>query len=331
MHRPRRNLSPLQLVTAMINFVGAARPIIAYDVATAASVYKIDLPGVRAIMDVESKNRGFDLKRRPLILFEPHVLYRELRGEERERAVRLGLAYPRWGQERYPAGQDAQYNRLTKAIAINEEAAFRSISMGMGQVLGENYEIAGCSSAVEMFEQAKESEANQLRHMLNFCKAKGLVPKINAHQWMVVATVYNGKGQAAKYAGWLKAAHDRWQRILSTPREELTVQDLRDAGSKTIASADTARNAIATAAVAGPTAGAALEAAKGMVEPVSQAVQTARQAKDAWEWLTENWEFVAVIGLTALFLVACYFAWRAIKQIEEERVFNARTGVNLRI
>lgn len=315
----------------MISFVGAARPIIAYDVAAAANVYRIDLPGVRAIMDVESKNRGFDSKGRPLILFEPHVFYRELEGAERARAVREGIAYPSWGQQPYPKGQDAQYKRLSRAIAINEEAAFRSISVGMGQVLGENYEIAGCRSAVQMFEEAKESEANQLRHMMNFCKAKGLVPKINAHKWLQVASVYNGKGQAHKYAGWLKAAHDRWERILSKPREELDAQDLRDAGSKIIENADTAKTAVATAAVVGPTAGAALDAIKGGVEPITQAVQTAQQAKSAWDWASENWQFLAVLGLTAAFLVACYIAWRALKEVEEERVRNARTGVNMRI
>ena len=53
-------------------------------------------------------------------------------------------------------------------MKINDEAAFRSISVGLGQVLGENYKAAGCESARQMFEQAAVSEANQLRHVIGF-------------------------------------------------------------------------------------------------------------------------------------------------------------------
>lgn len=315
----------------MMQFSGAARPIIAYDVAAAANVYHIDLAGVRAIMDVESKNRGFDNKRRPLILFEPHVFYRNLPEEKRSLAVKAGLAYPRWGSRAYPSGQDAQYARLARAIDIDEEAAFRAISMGMGQVLGENHELAGCASAVEMFDEAKESEANQLRHMLEFLKRKGAVPKINAHRWLAVATLYNGEGQAKKYAGWLKSAHDRWERILSKPRQDLNAQDLKDAGSKTVEAAETGKSVVVAASIAGPTAGAVLDAATQGLQPITQAVQTAQQAQTAWQWISENWQFLAVLGITVVFLVLCYIAYREFHKVIEERVQNARDGMNMRI
>lgn len=316
----------------MTDFVGAARPIIAYDVAAAANVFKIELAALRAVMSVESRNSGFDARRRPVILFEPHIFYRELADNLREVAVARGLAYPNWkGPGSYPSGSDAQYKRLSEAIKISEESAYRSVSMGIGQVLGRNFRAAGCSSAKQMFEQAMDSESNQLNHMLKFIASRGLDDELRRHDWHGFAAGYNGRGQIEKYAHWLEREYAKWKRILAKPREELDVQDLRDAGSKIIASADSARNAVATAAVVGPTAGAALEAAKGAIEPVHQAVETAKQAKDSWDWISENWEFIAVIVLTALFLVACWFAWRAIKQIEEERVLNARMGTNLRI
>ena len=315
----------------MTEFVGAARPIIAHDVALAANVYKLELAALRAVLAVESRNSGFDSKRRPIILFEPHVFYRQLQGSQREDAVAAGLAYPNWkGPGSYPKGSDAQYKRLAAAIRINEEAAYRSVSVGLGQVLGENWRAAGCKSAKQMFREAMDSEANQLRHMLDFIVSNGLRDELQRHDWYGFARGYNGKGQPDRYAAWLEREYIKWKKILAKPREELTVQDLRDAGSKTIEVADKAKIAVATATIAGPTAGVALEAAKGVVEPISQAVETAKQAQSAWQWIAENWQFLLVIGLTLGFLVACYFAWRAIKQVEQERLLNAQTGINLR-
>lgn len=313
------------------NFTGPARPITAKDVAAQADFYKIELAALRAVMAVETRNSGYDAKRRPIILFEPHVFYRNLSGKQRDEAVRLGLAYKSWGQRPYASGSDAQYARLAEAIKINEEAAYRSISVGMGQVLGENFKSAGCDSASQMFEQATVSEINQLKHMIGFIIATGLRDDLNRHDWPSFAAVYNGRGQVGKYSKWLAREYAKWKRIVGKPREDLTVKDLRDGGSKIIASADNAKAAIATAAVAAPAATAVLDTAKGIVEPVSQAVATAQQAQSAWGWFVENWQFVLGFGLVMLFLVACFIAWRAMQRVEDERVNNARTGVNMRI
>ena len=314
----------------MTDFVGPARPITANDVAAQAVFFKIELAALRAVMAVESRNSGYDARRRPLILFEPHVFYRNLSGAQRDQAVRIGLAYKSWGQMPYPAGADAQYKRLAAAIRINEEAAFRSVSIGMGQVLGENYRAAGCASATEMFEQATVSETNQLKHMIGFIIGEGLRDELNRHDWRRFAAGYNGRGQVEKYAKWLEREYAKWSRIVAKPREELTAQDLRDAGSKIIGNADEAKKAIATAAVAAPTAGAVLDTAHGIMQPVTDAISTAQQAKDSCGWISENWQFVAGAAMIALFLVACYVAWRAMQRVEEERVQNARDGINTR-
>lgn len=313
------------------NFVGPARPITANDVAAQANFYQIELAALRAVMAVESRNSGFDARKRPIILFEPHVFYRNLSGKQRDQAVRQGLAYRSWGQQPYPAGSDAQYVRLANAIKINEEAAYRSVSIGMGQVLGENFKAAGCASAREMFEQAAVSETNQLKHMVGFIIAKGLKDELNRHDWRGFAAVYNGRGQVEKYSKWLEREYTKWRRITSKPRRDLDAQDLKDAGSQTVAAADAGKKAVATAAVAGPAAGAILDAANNGLAPVTQAIQTAQTAQGAWQWLSENWQFLAVVGLTLLFLVACYFAWREFNKVVNERVQNARSGINQRI
>ena len=135
----------------MINLSGAAARITRFDVERAAGSIRVEVAVLRAVMAVESRNSGFDNKNRPIILFEPHVFYRNLRGAEQKEAVRQGLAYPKWRKGNYPKDNEGNYRRLLAAAKINEEAAFRSSRMGLGQVLGENHESAGCSSAVEMF------------------------------------------------------------------------------------------------------------------------------------------------------------------------------------
>jgi hypothetical protein len=313
----------------MTDFVGAARPITANEVAAQANIYHLELAALRAVMAVESRNSGFDSRRRPIILFEPHVFYRNLHGTERDRAEQTGLAYPHW-KNSYPSGSDAQYRRLAAAIRINEEAAYSSVSMGLGQVLGENHAMCGCASATVMFGKCMESEANQLECMLEFIKTKHLDRALRAHDWKAFAAGYNGIGQVDRYAAWLSREYKKWARITDKPREDLTAQDLSDAGSKTVDAAETGKKLVATAAVVGPSAGVVLDAATQGVQPVIQAVQTAQSAKGAWDWVSENWQFLAVIGLTALFLVLCYFAYRAFHDVIEQRVQNARDGMNTR-
>jgi hypothetical protein len=314
----------------MTNFVGPARRITAADVESEAKYFNIELAALRAVMAVESRNTGYDSKRRPIILFEPHVFYRNLHGNQRAVAVANGLAYEHW-KNSYPSGSDAQYARLTRAIEINPEAAYRSISIGMGQILGENYKLAEYPSAEKMFEDAMVSETNQLKQMIGFIINKGLKDELNRHDWHSFAAGYNGSGQVDKYAAWLQREYNKWRRITSKPREELDAQDLRDAGSKTVEDADFGQKAVKTAAVVGPTAGAVLDAATQGMEPVNKAIDTAKQAKGAWEWLHENWQFMLVFGLTALFLVLCYFAYKAFHNVIEQRVQNARDGLNVRI
>lgn len=316
----------------MTEFVGAARPIIAHDVALAANVYHIELAALRAVLAVESRNSGYDSKRRPIILFEPHIFYKELTGSQRDAAVKIGLAYPNWkGPGSYPAGLDAQYRRLAMAIKINAEAAYRSVSIGIGQVLGRNFRAAGCTSAKQMFEQAMESESNQLGHMLSFIKFNGLIDDLQRRDWRGFAAGYNGKGQVERYAGWLEREYQKWKKIVAKPRQDLTAEDLREAGSKTIAATDEAKKAVGIATVAGPAAGVALDAIKTGIEPVQKAVETAQQAQTIWQWISENWSFLLTIGLTVLFLIACWYAWKAVIAAQNERVDNARTGVNMRI
>ena len=86
-------------------------------------------------MAVETSG-GFDRLKRPKMLFEPHVFWRNLTGTVRTRTASLGLACAAWKPGAYPTDC---YPRLMQAMVIDETAA----SWSRGQILGENHREAG--------------------------------------------------------------------------------------------------------------------------------------------------------------------------------------------
>jgi len=176
---------------------GRALPLEPKDVAEVAKELGCSEAALRAVLAVESRGEGFDSQGRPIILYEPHVFYRNLASPaERQHAMMLGVAYKNWGTKPYPKGSDAQYARLELARKINNMVAFEAISMGMGQILGENYRLAGHGSAVDMFIAAGDSEKNQLKQMAAFIRSKGLVRALRERDWAAFARGYNGAGYA---------------------------------------------------------------------------------------------------------------------------------------
>ena len=192
---------------------------------TAKRLEDIDIPRIghrigvgedelHALMEVEAAGSGFDSRNRPKMLFEPHVFYRNLRGQDRARAVEAGLAYRSWGEQPYPRDS---YPRLLSAIEIDETAALKSASWGRGQILGENYSMVGYESVQAMVLAFMADEENHLEAMVQFVIASGIDDDLRAHRWEVVARVYNGPGYARHgYHTRLAAAYRKWQRIPDT-------------------------------------------------------------------------------------------------------------------
>lgn len=171
-----------------------------------------DLPEahVLAVVDVESGGKVFasvDGRSEPLILNEPHILYRRLSGTQRDRAVALGLAYPKWGTKPYPKTQVARWAWINQAAQINPVAAFESVSYGVGQVLGMHWKALGFSSVEQFVTQARSGLKGQADIMLRFVRTNGLDDELRTGQWAPFARGYNGSGYAKnKYDTKLKAA-----------------------------------------------------------------------------------------------------------------------------
>lgn len=194
-----------------MNFKGAARRLEAMDIGRIASTIRCGEDHLRAVIEVETRGGGFDVHGRPKMLFEPHVFYRELSGAEREEAVRLGLAYRRWGERRYPRDS---YPRLIQAMGINVDAALRSASWGLGQIMGFNHQMAGYLSAKEMVDGFLDDEEVHLAAMVEFIISCGLDDDLRREDWRGFARGYNGSGYAKHgYHTKLKASFGKWQKI----------------------------------------------------------------------------------------------------------------------
>lgn len=171
---------------------------------------------LHAVIEVEARGSGFESEGRLSMLFEPHVFYRELgAGEKRDRAVAQGLAYRNWGARPYPKDS---YPRLLAAIAIDEDAALRSASWGLPQMMGFNAEMVGYPTARAMVEAFADDEEAQLQALVDYIVAAGLDDELRRHDWAGFARGYNGPGYATHgYHTKLGASFLKWDRIADTP------------------------------------------------------------------------------------------------------------------
>lgn len=205
-----------------MNFVGRALPLTDGDVRTIAGYLGCEIAAVRAVLQIEAAGKGFDNQKRPKMLFEPHVFYRELGpGVKRDRAVKEGLAYAKWKAGAYPADS---YPRLTKAISINRDAALRSASWNIGQVMGFNHKAAGFADVSAFVEAMKHSEGAGVYAMARFIVSKGLHRHLRAKNWSSFAKGYNGSSYATHgYHTKLAAAYAKRpasERVVPPPATE---------------------------------------------------------------------------------------------------------------
>lgn len=198
-----------------MNFRGAAKRIDDVDLPTVGALIGVGEDEIHAVLDVESRGHGFDHAGRPIMLFEPHIFYRQLSGSRRDAAVRSGLAYPNWGQKPYPADS---YPRLVEAMKIDETAALKSASWGLGQVMGSNHTMAGYASVQDMVADFCADEETHLRGMIAFIKSVGLDRALRSHNWVAFARGYNGPGYAKNgYDVRLARRFAYWRQIPDTP------------------------------------------------------------------------------------------------------------------
>jgi len=158
-----------------------------------AQGFGLDSQAFQALIDVETSGSGFLDDGRPKILLERHYVYRLATLAQRA-ALPASVCYPTAGG--YGAPGANQWDRFEIVAAVDLDLAIRSVSWGLGQVMGDNWKTIGEQSAQDMMWRAGIAESKQLEQMAAFITTKaGLKAAINAHDWLAVARMYNGPAQ----------------------------------------------------------------------------------------------------------------------------------------
>lgn len=196
---------------------------------------------VHGLLDTETAGKKTDSKGRLPALYEPHVAWRNSSGAIRQKLVKAGLAYQKWGEKPYPKDS---YPRIQKAMEIDERVALMATSWGGPQILGENYELAGFESPQAMVLAFMADEENQLEGMISFIENSHLDDELRVMQAKIdkgqkitgedarpFVRGYNGPGyEKNKYHTNFATNVNKWIKIPDTPwsPDEVLAEDIYD-------------------------------------------------------------------------------------------------------
>lgn len=179
------------------------------DYQLAAAKIGVDVPTIKAIAEVESNGVTHWPGGQVPILFEAHW-FGKLTG------YAYNLSHPdiscnTWEEaRRLYVGGPAEYNRLTKAKAINTEAALQSASWGAFQVMGFNWRKLGYSS-VQDFVSSVQTSDGQLDAFIRYIETDPSQPaNLRAKNWRPFVRFYNGDGQVEEYTAKIAEAYEKW-------------------------------------------------------------------------------------------------------------------------
>jgi hypothetical protein len=174
-------------------FTGSAEPLSAAGLSRVANLLQVGPAAVWTVVAVETSGCGFLPDRRPKILFERHIFHRETSGAYDSSAPDVSnKAAGGWGS----AGAN-QYVRLAKAIELNRQAALRSASWGLAQVMGFNATMVGFAEAEAMVAAMMASEDAHLLAMAHFISKSGIANALRTQKWDRFAETYNGPNYQA--------------------------------------------------------------------------------------------------------------------------------------
>lgn len=173
---------------------------------------------LKAVQLVEAAGRdGFLADGRPQILFEGHIMYKEVHKKFPDRDLAYlckrysTIFFPKWDKSKYLGGVH-EYKRLELAKEIDEECALKSASWGMFQIMGFNHKICGCQDVYDFVHKVSESHEKQLELMYYFMHNSGCLKELKSKDWAGFARKYNGPGYAQNaYDQKLRNAYENFK------------------------------------------------------------------------------------------------------------------------
>jgi hypothetical protein len=189
---------------------GASKSLTEKDIKAAARKLAVQVAAIKAVTEVESRESGFLPSGRPVILFERHVMYRQLPAATRDRAAENFPALVNRKPGGYVGGE-SEWRRLQRACAIDRNSGIESASWGLFQIMGFHWQALGYASAADFSEAMHENEGEHLEAFVRFIKQDSRLHKaLKARDWQAFAERYNGPAYARnQYDNRMAAAYDR--------------------------------------------------------------------------------------------------------------------------
>lgn len=192
------------------------------DLVNAAERLGVPLASVYAVNEVESKGAGFLDNGKPVILFERHIMYRQLAKVRHEgddpaalkhhadqlAATNPAIVNPKSGGY---AGGSPEHQRLATARLIDDTAALESASWGAFQIMGFHWQRLGYSSVQEFVAAMSAGESQQFDAFVRFIETDPVLHKaLKGRKWAEFAKLYNGPDyQRNLYDIKLQRAYER--------------------------------------------------------------------------------------------------------------------------
>jgi hypothetical protein len=160
---------------------------------------RVEPAALYAINEVESRGQGFLPNGKPVILFERHIMYRQLSATRPEQADPLAALHPNLINPR-PGGYvggTAEHQRLANARLLDDSCALQSTSWGAFQIMGFHWQRLGYPSVQAFATAMEESEDQQFEAFARFIETDPqLLSALQGKRWAAFARLYNGPAYA---------------------------------------------------------------------------------------------------------------------------------------
>lgn len=195
-----------------------------------ADQLRIDPGAAVAVFLIESGGEGFGGDGRLKIRFENHIFLSYWGKNNRARfdqhfrydAAKVWMNHE-WrptadgAWQTFHGTQSKEWDVLNFARSLDDTAAKLSISMGGPQIMGFNYATTGFESVHQMFDAFAQGNRGQIVGFFRF--VQGGIPNsqrlvaLQTLDFAKFAGLYNGPGQAARYATLIQGVYDIYKRL----------------------------------------------------------------------------------------------------------------------
>lgn len=176
------------------------------DFQEAATSLNAEIAAIKVVAEVETSGKAFDEYGRPRILYERHYFHRLTDGKYSKKHSDISSATS-GGYGKF----SSQYSKLERAYELDQDAALRSASWGRFQIMGNNFQAAGFSSAAWFVLAMTQSESAHLMAFTSFVQSnKSMLTALRDKDWAAFAASYNGPNyKDNQYDTKMEAAYKR--------------------------------------------------------------------------------------------------------------------------